>query len=863
MVVFTSRVACRVRTACGSSLLATERRNFVAREQSYLARFARPGRSVRAALIGTTALVAASLAAAPARAQSVWNGSTSGVWNTDANWTPSGAPTATGTATFGASQQHNVTFSPTTTSVGALQINTGLNNYSFNLNSSQTLSLTGVGIVDSSSGTVGFYGGTVGGTITQNGPGTLIFNSAGDSSAAVNGGTLELDGSIGGAIAVNSGTLDGTGTGGGGENVQIGRATLMPGTAGNPTGSLTVAGNLFLSSVSTYVATLNGTGSSSTNVLGTATLSGTFIAAATPGSTYSASDLFSVINAGSFKDGFTQFKTSGSFGNVVPYLIYNANNLQVGFTAGTAWMGTTATNGNLWSNAASWAGGAVPAQGGAVAATTVATFGSTSGTPQVTINSAASANTVLLTSSATAPFTFTINAGGSLLLTSLGIDNNSAFAPVFNVGNATGGSPALLFQDGASAGNAQIINSSGGATSFGGNSGLDTASAGTATITNNSGGATTFSDSTSADAATITTNSGGTLTFTLAATAGNATIITNSGGITSFAAISGSGNATFVTNSGGVVSFTTAGPSGDGVMGASAIYDTDGKGGQIVFATNGLTLTVTDGQGTFDGAISGNGALTIAGGTTTLTGANSYTGATTINGGTLAVDGTGSITSAVTVNLGGTLTGNGTVAGVTVNAGGTLSSGVNGSGALKVNGNLALNFGADYQATLSSTNGTSTATSVTGASSTATLSGTFTAVAGSTSTTYSTSDLYTVLTTAAANGVTGTFSGLTVSGNFGNVVPYLIYNSNNVQVELTAGDVWTGGLSSNDWNTGGNWTSGVPTGNSTPATSVAAFNVATNSPKSVTCQWHSDCRHNACSTALPAHSASPSAAAIR
>jgi fibronectin-binding autotransporter adhesin len=830
VVVFTSRVACRVRTAWGRSpLLATERRNFVAREQSYLARFARPGRSVRAALIGTTALVAASLAAAPARAQSVWNGSTSGVWNTDANWTPSGAPTATGTATFGASQQHNVTFSPTTTSVGTLEINTGLNNYSFNLTSSptpgQTLS-TG-GIVDSSSGIVSFSGGTVGGTITQNGPGTLIFNSAGGSSATVNGGTLELDGSIAGVIAVNSGTLDGTGTGGGGQNIQIGRATLMPGTAGNPTGSLTVAGNLFLSSVSTYVATLNGTGSSSTNVLGTATLSGTFSAAATPGSTYSASDLFSVINAGSFKDGFTQFKTSGSFGNVVPYLIYNANNLQVGFTAGTAWMGTTATNGNLWSNAASWAGGAVPAQGGAVAATTVATFGSTSGTPQVTINSAASANTILLTSSATAPFTFTINAGGSLLLTSLGIDNNSAFAPVFNVGNATGGSPALLFQDGASAGNAQIINSSGGATSFGGNSGLDTASAGTATITNNSGGATTFSDSTSADAATITTNSGGTLTFTLAATAGNATIITNSGGTTSFAAISGSGNATFVTNSGGVVSFTTAGPSGDGAMGASAIYDTDGKGGQIVFATNGLTLTVTDGQGTFDGAISGNGALTIAGGTTTLTGANTYTGATTINGGTLAVDGTGgSITSAVTVNLGGTLTGSGTVnGGVTVNSGGTLSTGANGSGTLKVSGNLTQGFAANYTATLNGS-GTNTATLITGSSSTATLAGTFTAIAGSASTTYSTSDLYTVLTTAAANGVKNTFTGLTVSGNFGNVVPYLIYNSDthndNVQVGLTAGNIWKGAANA-PWSVAGSWTNNIAPTAGTGLASVAAF----------------------------------------
>lgn len=684
MVVFTSRVACRVRTACGSSLLATEQRNLIARERSS---FTRPGRSVRAALIGTTALVAASLAAVPARAQSAtWNGTTSGIWNTGTNWTSTPANTVpTGTATFGASQQHNITFSPTplTTSVGTLQISTGLNNYSFNLNSSQTLSLTGVGIVDGSSGTVGFYGGIVSGVITQNGSGTLIFNSADSAgSATVNGGTLELDGSIGGAVQVSGGTLNGTGAAG---TTQITLGTLAPGTAGNPTGSLTVNGNLTVSSAATYLATLNGAASSTTNVTGTATLSGTFTAAATPGSTYSASDLFTVINDGGLgKTTFTQFKTTGSFGNVVPYLIYNANNVQVGFTAGTAWMGTTAANGNLWSNAANWAGGAVPAQGGAVAATTVATFGSTSGTTQVAINSAASANTVLLTSSATAPFTFTINTGGSLLLTTIGIDNNSAFAPVFNVGDGnTGGT--LTFANGATAGNAKIINIS-GTTTFGPTTGgPDTASAGTANITNGLNGATNFNGHTTAGSASITTNSGGALTFNADATAGNATITTNSGGTTTFNTNSNGGNAVFVTNSGGIVNFsTTGGPTSNGqstnAVSAAAITDTDGIGGLVALGSN--TLTITNGQGSFAGVISGSGGagLTIDGGTTTLTGANSYTGATTINGGTLAVDSSGIITSAVTVNFGGTLAGNGTVSGVTVNAGGTLSTGAGGWG---------------------------------------------------------------------------------------------------------------------------------------------------------------------------------------
>ena len=145
----------------------------------------------------------------------------------------------------------------------------------------------------------------------------------------------------------------------------------------------------------------------------------------------------------------------------------------------------------------------------------------------------------------------------------------------------------------------------------------------------------------------------------------------------------------FVTNSGGIVNFsTTGGPTSNGqstnAVSAGAITDTDGIGGLVALGSN--TLTITNGEGSFAGVISGSGSagLTIDGGTTTLTGANSYTGATTINGGTLAVDGSGIITSAVTVNLGGTLAGNGTVSGVTVNAGGTLSAGANGSGTLTV-----------------------------------------------------------------------------------------------------------------------------------------------------------------------------------
>src|SRR5580704_4684932 len=99
------------------------------------------------------------------------------------------------------------------------------------------------------------------------------------------------------------------------------------------------------------------------------------------------------------------------------------------------------------------------------AANTVATFGSTAGTTQVTIDSPASAAAILLTSSAAAPFNFSINGGGSLTLTTLGVVNNSAYAPVFNVGNATT-TGSLIFANAATAGNATIINTN-GTTTFG------------------------------------------------------------------------------------------------------------------------------------------------------------------------------------------------------------------------------------------------------------------------------------------------------------------------------------------------------------------------------------------------------------
>ena len=103
-----------------------------------------------------------------------------------------------------------------------------------------------------------------------------------------------------------------------------------------------------------------------------------------------------------------------------------------------------------------------------------------------------------------------------------------------------------------------------------------------------------------------------------------------------------------------------------------------------------LVYNVGSGNRTYGNAISGTGALTqnSAGGTLILSGNNTYTGTTTVSSGTLLINGSTSASSAFTVNS-GTLGGNGTIAGsVTVN-GGTIAPG-NSPGVLTV-GSLALN----------------------------------------------------------------------------------------------------------------------------------------------------------------------------
>jgi T5SS/PEP-CTERM-associated repeat protein/autotransporter-associated beta strand protein len=219
---------------------------------------------------------------------------------------------------------------------------------------------------------------------------------------------------------------------------------------------------------------------------------------------------------------------------------------------------------------------------------------------------------------------------------------------------------------------------------------------------------------------------------------GNSLVISNGGRVASGDGIIGnfadsSNNSVLVTGSGSTWSNSeslTVGVSGSGTLtvanGASVVAATgitiasqSGSSGTLNigrFGTNDTAGTITaptiafgSGTGrinfnqsdstTLTSSISGLGTLQHLGaGTTILTGSNSYTGTTTINAGTLLANNTaGSAlgSSSVTVQSGGTLGGNGSIAGpVTIASGGNLTPGSGGAGALSLSNGLTLQSGA-------------------------------------------------------------------------------------------------------------------------------------------------------------------------
>ena len=170
------------------------------------------------------------------------------------------------------------------------------------------------------------------GELRKAGVGTLILtgNSTYRGSTTVDGGTLSVNGSIASsALTVNAGgTIGGNGIIG---NTTInGGGTLAP---GNSIGTLTVQGNLVMTSAAAYIVEVSPTNADRTNVTGTATLGGTVQAVFAPGAYISRT--YTILSATSGSTGtFSSLTTSG---------------LPAGFKAGLSYTATD-TILNLFAN---------------------------------------------------------------------------------------------------------------------------------------------------------------------------------------------------------------------------------------------------------------------------------------------------------------------------------------------------------------------------------------------------------------------------------------------------------------------------------------------------------------------------------
>lgn len=319
------------------------------------------------------------------------------------------------------------------------------------------------------------------------------------------------------------------------------------------------------------------------------------------------------------------------------------------------------------------------------------------------------------------------------------IDNHNLayFKDYSSAGSATiTNRGTVYFRDNSTAASAAIQNNDIGIVRFEGNS-----SAGEATIQND--GVLFLIDGSTAGAASITNTK--TLGFQGTASGGDATIINSQTGQMIFFNEATGGNAQIVNDGYFDIANTTAGFAGSSAGSLAGTGEFHLGNHLLTVGSNGLSTEVS---GVIDGV---GGALTKVGaGTLTLSGANLYTGPTAVDGGKLVVN--GSLLSVVTVNDGGTLGGNGQVAGVTANLGAIIAPG-NSIGTLVVNGDVTFAAGSTYQV---ETNGTGASDKIV-ATGAATLDGGTVAVQN-TGGGFALGTHYTILT--ADLGVTGTFASL-------------------------------------------------------------------------------------------------------
>ncbi|MGJ7544904.1 autotransporter domain-containing protein [Variovorax sp. LT1R16] len=387
-------------------------------------------------------------------------------------------------------------------------------------------------------------------------------------------------------------------------------------------------------------------------------------------------------------------------------------------------------------------------------------------------------------------------------------DNSSA-------GNATvNNQGSLELRDNATAGTARITNSGGGGTVF-----WENTTAGTAQILNKAGGETLFWDSSSAGNATLTNEAGGTVGFWDNSTGNNATVVNQAGGTVDVRSMTSSGVTIGSLQGDGRVrlgskTLTLGGLNTSTTIGG-VIAGTDTGGALVKVGTGTLTLTGTNTygggttvsggtlvghvksfgtgaivdnaalvidqatDGTLANALSGTGNLRKTGaGAMRYTGDGSaFAGSTQILGGTLLIDSV--LGGSTSIGSGATLQGTGTLGNTTLLGGSTVAPAGDGSGTLRIDGDLRFDAGASYQVQ-AAPDGRSDLIRVSG---TATLGGASVIVLAADGS-WNPVTRYTLLT---AGSRVGTFGG--VSSNFAFLTPVLSYTAQDVLLGLTRNDL--------------------------------------------------------------------------
>lgn len=250
------------------------------------------------------------------------------------------------------------------------------------------------------------------------------------------------------------------------------------------------------------------------------------------------------------------------------------------------------------------------------------------------------------------------------------------------------------------------------------------------------------------------------------------TIDTNGNSFETSGAFSGSGKL-YITG-GGTVTLTGMGSHTGGInlSGTTLVGNTSTLSGGL--ENNGLTEFSQNTNGTYADLIKDTVGIVKTGtGTVTFTANNTYTGGTQVYGGKLVINGNQQ-GSDVYIAGNGTLGGGGHIGDLSLD--GTLEPG-NSIGTLTVHGNMDFNNGSTYNVEINNA-GNSDLLAVIGATTINTGSSVFVdAATGS----YTNGTLYTILTSTGA--ITGTFDNLTTNLAF--LTPNLIYNANNIQLQLT------------------------------------------------------------------------------